>query len=101
MIQNEARVIRKLCSLGGHNNIVMVFRQGEITNSAMYYIDMELCDGNLEQFIVQSYRHGGSIPISNIWTIALQIVQAMVFIHKQGEIHRDLKPRNSISLDVR
>ena len=30
-----------------------------------------------------------------IWGIMVQIVNGLMFIHGQGEVHRDLKPQNS------
>ena len=98
MIQNEARVNRKLCSLGGHENIVEVFRQGEVRDCGMFYVDMELCDGNLEHFIEESYANDRSIDLRLVWNIAMEIVSGVAFIHKHGEVHRDLKPRNSMAL---
>lgn len=97
MIQNEARVNRKLRSLGGHENIVEVLRQGEVRDCGMFYVDMELCDGNLEHFIEESYANDRSIDLRNVWNIAMEIVSGVVFIHKHGEVHRDLKPRNSMA----
>jgi hypothetical protein len=35
----------KLCAAGAHRNIVEVYRHGAIDESALYYIDMELCNG--------------------------------------------------------
>jgi serine/threonine protein kinase len=100
MIQNEARVIRKFASLGEQDNIVVVLRQRKIRNCGMYYIDMELCDGNkLEQFIEENYLNEGSIPMPSVWSIMMQINSAVVFF-KHEEVHRDLKPRNGNTLQL-
>lgn len=94
--ENEVRAISKLCKAKAHPNIVAVFRQGEVKNSALYYIDMELCDGNLDQFM-RDHLPSSTTPIhiSDIWNIMVQITSGLAYIHSCGEIHRDIKPRNS------
>src|SRR5271154_4095534 len=94
--ENEVRAISKLCKETGHPQIVSVFRQGEVKNSALYYIDMELCDGNLDQFM-RDHLPSSTTPIhiSDIWNIMVQITSGLAYIHSFGEIHRDIKPRNS------
>lgn len=98
-IKNEARAIAKLCKPGQHRNIVAVFRQGEVKDTAFYYIDMELCDSNLEIFI---RKHGAlreaPVTMPQILEIMVQIVNGVAFIHDQNEVHRDLKPRNGTNL---
>jgi|SRR5271169_4259328 len=94
--ENEVRAITKLCKANSHPNVVTVFRQGEVKNSALYYIDMELCDGNLDQFIRDhSPSSETPIAIADIWDIMVQISSGLAYIHSFGEIHRDIKPRNS------
>jgi len=53
---------------------------------------MELCEGNLYDLI-----QGGPNPlgVQFIWGIMVQITNGLMFIHEQGEVHRDLKPQNS------
>lgn len=69
---------------------------------ALYYIDMELCDSNLEQFIQDRSLSGTQvISMEQIWIIMLHIARGVAFIHTQEEIHRDIKPRNSIYLFFR
>jgi serine/threonine protein kinase len=107
-IENEARVIRKLCGHGAHTNIVEVLRLGELGGSAYYFIDMELCDKNLEEYIYrQSSTHESvpyflgnapsSIKAKQIWNVVRQIASGIAFIHNHEEVHRELKPSNSIS----
>lgn len=74
-------------------------------DSVVYYIDMELCAMNLEQYIQGSLRAPGlvdwSIPVDaeevrNIIDIFEQILSGVVFIHSEYEVHRDLNPQNGI-----
>jgi len=93
---NEVRAISKLCKADSHPNIVAVFRLGEVKNSALYYIDMELCGGNLDQYMRDhSPASTSPIAIDQIWDIMVQITSGLSYIHSSGEIHRDIKPRNS------
>lgn len=97
LIKNEARAISKLCAPGAHKNLVAVFRQGEVEDTTMFYYDMELCQRNLEDFIQQYCTKEQRITMSALWDIMQQIACGVAFIHEQGEVHRDLKPRNSTS----
>ena len=38
--------------------------------------------------------------IAQIWDIMEDVTGGLAFIHSKGEIHRDLKPRNSMPLYV-
>lgn len=95
--QNEVRAMSKFCQAESHPHIVEVFRQGEVIDSAYYYIDMELCDGNLDKFM-RDHRPSSSSPIQIplVWNIMVQITSGLAFIHEHGEVHRDIKPRNSM-----
>jgi len=80
-----------------HLNMVAILRHGEVLDSALYYIDMELCDGNLEDYIEERRFSGPSpLDIKEFWNIMTQITCGLVHIHKAHLVHRDLKPRNSI-----
>ena len=55
-IKNEIRVVEKLCSPGTHKNIVSVLRHGQLSNMPYYFIDMELCDLDLETYNERSWN---------------------------------------------
>jgi serine/threonine protein kinase len=107
-IKNEERAIKKLCGKPTHKNIVEVLRLGDLFNSPYYFIDMELCDFNLEDYIYRDLdlpiqtstpRFVTSAPSEAealpIWKIMMEITSGVEFIHSKDEIHRDLKPSNS------
>ncbi len=81
----EARAAAKL----SHPNIVNVYDVGEEGN--IQYIVMEYVHGDtLKQVIINS------APLDNITTlsIAVQMASALTHAHKNGVIHRDIKPHN-------
>ena len=107
-IENEKRAIEKLCDTP-HDNIIKILEHGRFSNqSPFYFIDMELCAINLEEYI-----RGSKTGIRGLvdWEIALkegqhefliiaimqQLLSGLAFIHDRGEVHRDLTPQNGMS----
>jgi serine/threonine protein kinase len=98
------RAVVSLCmSHDPHKNIITVFQCGCLT-PPWYYIDMELCEYNLEVWIFRRMEEVENKPglsaeqsrITQIWEIMLDIIRGIMYIHSQKQIHRDLKPRNGI-----
>ena len=116
-IENESRVVKLLMENGGHENIVRILGQGFIPSFDYFYIDMELCDMTLKDYIdywafnkdlaVQATPDLAPSMISNdcslllqmhnVWTIAAQIAAGLEFMHGHRQIHRDLKPGNGLN----
>jgi len=82
-------------SQSGLKNVVLVLQCGMMPNSPYFYIDMELCDFNLASYIGR--LGGSSRSILGVWQIMMDICSALIYIHDQEYVHRDLKPTNGIS----
>ena len=93
-ISNELRTIDKLCKQNSHENIVAVYRYGQLGDWC--YIDMELWEFNLDQYIAHTAKW--SLPTLDT-KILLKIMQdvsrGLAFIHENNTVHRDIKPENS------
>jgi len=74
-----------------HPNIVSIYDRGEAEGT--YYIAMEFLEGrSLKELIVSR----GPAPIKVTIDYARQILAALAAAHKQGIVHRDIKPHNVI-----
>jgi beta-lactam-binding protein with PASTA domain len=72
-----------------HPNIVSIYDRGEAEGT--YYIAMEHLDGrNLKELIVAR----GPAPVRIAIDYAKQILGALRFAHRNGIVHRDIKPHN-------
>ncbi len=85
--QREAGIGEKL----NHPGVMRVF--GGEKRSRVYMV-MEWCDGRLLREILNE----GRLPQERSLRIAVEVLEALEYIHKNGVIHRDLKPEN-IMLD--
>jgi len=108
-IKSEVEAIQQLC--GGqdaHKHVVRVLKHGALPGLPYYFIDMELCDLNLSEYI-----HGNvaarseslpcfvndaapSVKARQIWDVMIHIAGGLEYIHSQGYVHRDIKPENGI-----
>lgn len=85
------RFYREAQAAGGlqHPNIVTIYDMGEA--GSVPYIAMQLVEGeNLEQLIA----HRSPLPLTLKLAYAMQACRAFDFAHKQGIVHRDIKPGN-------
>jgi len=98
--------VDKLCR-NVNDHIVTVYRHDKLPNSPYYFIDMELCDMNLEEYMYRErspdremLQLQSSLPLAldirMIWNIMRDITNDVAFIHNHMEVHRDIKPTNSI-----
>jgi serine/threonine-protein kinase len=95
-----ARFRKEALAAGGlnHSGIVSVYDSGEENNSP--YIVMELITGESLRQLLQK----GLIPQARALEIVEGILQALEYSHKEGIVHRDIKPGNimiTVSGDIK
>src|SRR5580765_3000223 len=74
-----------------HPNIVSIFDRGRAEGT--YYIAMEYLDGRtLKELLVRN----GPTPIPIAIDYTRQILGAIAFAHRNGIVHRDIKPHNIV-----
>ena len=117
-IRNEAHIVSSIQESGGHENIIRILDHGWLKRSVnVYFIDMELCDFTLDDYIRTMNSNESSFDIDqrnsftfalvskncslpekwlNTWTIGSHIARGLEFMHTQNQVHRDLKPGNSM-----
>ena len=84
--KREMDVIAKL----RHPNIVRFLDSG--SDEGTFFFVMEYCDGGSLADVARS--HGGTLPWDTLRPWALQALQGLAAAHKEGFVHRDLKPHN-------
>lgn len=83
--RNEARAAGRL----NHPGIVAIYDFGEDREVA--FIAMEYVDGcGLGQFM----KHDARLPIVDVISIMIQLLDALAYVHQHGVIHRDIKAAN-------
>ena len=76
-----------------HPNIVSIYDVGHEDENNLYYIVMELVQGKTLKEIINSE---GVLSWKWAVNIAMQIASALELAHKNGIVHRDIKPHNII-----
>jgi len=80
-----------------HPNIVQVQdRWVDQWPSPKVFVQTELCNGDLNQYIEFRRISGSQIDFRDMWNIALNIVDGLTYAHELGWSHRNLKPRNGV-----
>jgi eukaryotic-like serine/threonine-protein kinase len=87
-IRDEARSAARL----RHPNIVGVYDYGEFTDAGrtMSYVVMELVDGRP----LADMLTGGRLPWKVAVLVGAQVAAALAAAHRDGIVHRDVKPAN-------
>ncbi len=85
--QSEARLASKL----NHPNIATIFDFGLFGERP--YLSMELVDG---ESLAKRLERVQRLPLDEFLNIFIQVVDALVFAHEQGVIHRDVTPGNIV-----
>jgi tRNA A-37 threonylcarbamoyl transferase component Bud32 len=82
----EARIIASL----NHPNIVTLYDVGRLPDERPYMV-MEFVRG---QSLNRTLRNDGYFPVDLAFQVFLQVAQALAHAHRNGVIHRDIKPGN-------
>lgn len=72
-----------------HPNIVTIYDVGQ--EGDIQYIVMELLEG---QSLARLIRQTGPMPPARVINLISQVAAALDYAHKQGFVHRDIKPGN-------
>lgn len=85
--QQEARAAGNL----SHTNVVTLYEVGE--ENGAHFIAMELLEGStLREMLQKQHR----LPVDQALYILLQVARALDYAHRQGVIHRAVKPDNIV-----
>lgn len=105
--QREVETMKALCN-SSQNNIVQFLGDGVIVPGTYYFIDMELCDINLRQYMNGEVNVTGiyGLPSWNkeepdmfmIAAIMQQLLSGLAFVHSEKKVHRDIDPTNGRNL---
>ncbi len=72
-----------------HPHILMLIDSGRVADS-LYYV-MPFVDG---ESLRERLERDGALPIDGAARILRDVVDALAYAHKQGVVHRDMKPDN-------
>jgi len=87
----EARAIARL----HHPRIVGVYQFGGAEDATMFYMAMSFLEGrDLRQILKEYARQDKQLSHNQVLTIIRDIADALDYAHRQGVIHRDVKPSN-------
>lgn len=83
---NEASILKEFQNL---NSIVSV--KDVIETNGTVYLVMEYIDGiTLKQYV----KENGALSFQELLPLVKPVIQALIQVHKQGLIHRDISPEN-------
>ena len=88
-----ARFEREMKAIGKleHPNVVRAFDGGETADGRLRFLVMELVEGvDLEKVM----QRMGPLDILNACEIVKQAASGLAYVHRQGHVHRDVKPSN-------
>jgi len=89
-LQHEARLVASV----NHPNVIQIFSSG--TDHDQFYVVMELVNrGSLDDLIEGRKR----LPQEDVLESGIQVAKGLRAAHKQGLIHRDVKPANILYVD--
>jgi len=103
--RNRVGELRVLNNIPASSNVIRYYGWHRLESPAYRYIClfMELCPGNLSDFIASRYYITLSAEQKRVgnWDIVKQVAQGLQQCHENNLVHRDLKIDNSISQCLR
>ncbi len=90
--QREFRALTRL----EHPHIVRVYDYGEADGVPFYVMEF-IAGADLSALRQQ---RGGRLPLRDVISMALQLCDALSYVHTQGIVHRDLKPSNVMAVNA-
>ncbi|PYJ02173.1 MAG: hypothetical protein DME25_16735 [Verrucomicrobia bacterium] len=90
-----------------HHGLVRILRVGRNQEAGYFYYIMELadCEVNGQKVVPETYcarnlgrelDHRGKLPVKECIHLALELAEALHYLHSRQLIHRDIKPSNII-----
>ncbi|MEU7479444.1 serine/threonine-protein kinase [Lentzea sp. NPDC042327] len=76
--------------LSGHPHVVGV-HDANITQNGTPYLVMELCDGGS---LADRLEKQGRLPAEQVRDLGIKLADALAAAHREGVLHRDIKPGN-------
>ncbi|KAG8048586.1 hypothetical protein GUJ93_ZPchr0009g1910 [Zizania palustris] len=89
------REVRCLEAWRGHSSLIEL-RAAHRESGAAYYIVMEYIDGPSMGRVLREERHGRPFPEAEVRRLMRQLVDGVRAMHRDGFMHRDLKPDNVV-----
>ncbi|MDQ2179997.1 protein kinase [Marinifilum sp. D714] len=80
----------EICARVNHPNIVQLIDRGFLSDFEFYVVFEYLHGETLKNYILRN----GSLAFDNMANLMGQVLQALVYAHKSGIVHGDLKPEN-------
>jgi serine/threonine protein kinase len=101
-VKTEIVAIQAICRSDPPNpHVIRVhdfwFQDNDIECTSRTFIQMEICDGTLEEYLKERESRCEPLEPLEISEIMIQILTGLQHCHVQGFCHRDLKLPNSIS----
>ncbi len=90
--RREAHAAAKL----NHPHIVQIYDTGQDEAQGLYFIVMELLPEPDLKHIIDDYA---PLPSRKVIEVAVQCCRALAYAHRQGIVHRDVKPHNILFTD--
>lgn len=86
-----------------HPNLLQIHHIEKINDTVFYTMDAADNVGNNENYVPDtlSYRlkKKKTLPVPEILKMANELLDGLAFLHKQGLVHRDIKPDNILWID--